>query len=198
MRIAISGVSSTGKSTLARQVGQQLGIPCLLDVDIHDKAWALLEKRGLMPKTKFFPDLSKEEHIEFERAVCKSWWDMEEILSHGIFDESPLDFINYFYSVCAAHRDIMPPVELKYLIDESWKRIKTYDIIWYLPFGKLNIVEDGRRFTNQNQLEYWDYSLRGLVEEARNRGVDVRMMDPSILPERVAEVVHSIMSLQKE
>jgi hypothetical protein len=165
MIIGISGVSSTGKSSLAKAAAEKLNLPVLLDTDWHERAWKWLEEKGLMPHTKFFPELTPEEHINFERAAVSSRIAMENEQSEFIGDETPLEYINYLYLTCAPYPNLISPTELNVMIDALRSQLRRYDLIWYLPFGQLPVVDDGRRLTNEHLLKGLDYRLRGMMQE---------------------------------
>lgn len=166
MKVGIAGVSSTGKSTLAEAVARATNLPLIIDHDVHERCWLWLEQRGKLPSTKFFPSMTKEEHINFERAVLAVRSEMEDTMPDFIADETPLDYLNYFYHVCAPHQDIMPAEEFNLAEEKFWEQTQKYDIIWYLAPGQLPIVDDNRRFTNKGLLTGWDYTLRGIVGNA--------------------------------
>jgi cytidylate kinase len=69
MKIGISGVSSTGKSTLSREVSALSGFNLLSDVDLHKQAFDLLTEQCKTPSTKYFTGMTKLENINFEKAI---------------------------------------------------------------------------------------------------------------------------------
>jgi hypothetical protein len=163
MRVGIAGVSSTGKSTLTKAASEKAGISAILDTDVHAAAFLRMDTLNQTPHTKFFPDMTREEHINFERAYVAARLDMESLMPDFIGDETPLDIMNYFYHVCAPHPEIMPPAEFEATMKSLWEQASKYDIIWYLAPGQIPIVDDNRRFTNKNLLEGWDFTLRGIL-----------------------------------
>ncbi len=163
MRVGIAGVSSVGKTTLAEAVAKKVGIPAILDRDYHEKCWAWLEQRGIMPRTKFFPEMTPEEHINFERAALVTRIEMEEEMKEFIGDETPLDFLNYFFHICAPHPEIMPAAEFEESAKKLWAQIEKYDLIWYVASGQIPIVDDNRRYTNEHLLTGYDFTLRGMI-----------------------------------
>lgn len=196
MRVGISGVSSTGKSTLAKRVAEAVGYPAMLDVDLHEKSFHLLDLWNQTPHTNFFPDMYPNEKVAFERAVFNVRQDLESATDDWIADESPIDFLNYLYIMASPYPLLMNDEEFEYYVD-AWKSsVARYDIIWYLPYGVLPIEDDKRRFTNPNLLRFWDYSMSGIIGE-----LDIpclRVMPPHTdINRRVAEVVTSIVEVQK-
>jgi hypothetical protein len=174
MRIGIAGVSSTGKSTLSRILAEHKSVAHISDVEVHERAWDKLTEWNLHPATRFFPHLTPAEHINFERAVGLSFLEHVEEKKSFVSDETPLDFINYFHLVCAKHSDdLIPSDELSKMVNSMWHTMFTYDIIYYLPFGIIPVEDDSRRFTNQHLLRAWDYSLLGVIMEARTRGIHI-------------------------
>ena len=188
MKIGITGTSSVGKSTLAAKLSEVTGLPLLSDVELHARAFNLMELRGKAPHTRYFPDLTTEEHIEFERCLLPMRKKMQEENPHFIADESPLDFINWYYVICGQHPELMPHEEFSLYYEEWLKQIDDYDLIWYLPFGSLPVVDDNRRFTNRVQLEFWDNAIRGLIFKLSDR-LQGRIY---IMPNNVVELLHRV------
>jgi hypothetical protein len=198
MKIAISGVSSTGKSTLTRALSQALGIPGFIDTDLHEKTWDLLTQHGRMPSTQHFPSMTPEEHINFERAIHIVQRDTFYKVPRGIFDESSLDFLNWYYVACAPHPELIAHDELAYMVRDIWVQTRSYDAILYLPFGFLPVVNDDRRFINEHQLRHWDYSLQGLLHEAGDIGVNIITLESTNPTARLEEALSTITALAKE
>jgi AAA domain len=201
MKIGITGTSSVGKSTLAIRLAEVTGLPLISDVEVHARAFNMMELRGIAPHTRYFPDMTPEEHVEFERCLLPVRQQLQDENPHFVADETPLDFINWYYVICGQHPDLMPHEEFhKY--HEKWvDQIKAYDLIWYLPFGSLPIVDDNRRFTNRVQLEFWDNAIRGLIlklsDELTGR---IHIMPYNVigLEHRVNKVLGSMMGVYKE
>jgi hypothetical protein len=167
MRIGISGVSSTGKSTLASDLALATNLPLLSDVDLHAETFKRLEQQGLMPHTRVFPEMTTEEHVTVERCMIRTRIQMEADAKDFVADETPLDFLNYLYNVCGPRPDLMPPDEFDLIRRAMLDLLTRYDFIFYLPFDQLPVVNDNRRFTNKNLLQLWDFSLRGIHEKYR-------------------------------
>jgi len=170
MRIGICGVSSTGKTTLTQDIAKLTGLPALLDKDLHPIAFRDMEQGGDAPHTRFFPDMTPEEFVKFERYVQAARARVERHARWTgpggyVADETPFDFLNYLYISSAAHPKFMSDSEFASLVEMQLSFLPWYDAIIYLPFGQLSIVDDQRRHTNRNQLEHWDLSLRGLIEK---------------------------------
>jgi hypothetical protein len=122
-----------------------------------------MEADGAAPHSRVFPEMSKDEHVRFERYIMRQRIALEERHDSFIADETPLDFLNYLYNICAPHPELMTPAEFQSLRNEWLDLLPRYDRIIYLPFGQLPIVDDARRFTNENLLWLWDFSLNGII-----------------------------------
>lgn len=175
MRIGICGVSSTGKTTLTQDIAKLTGLPALLDKDLHPMAFRDMEQNGDAPRTKFFPDMTPEEMVKFERYVQAARARVERQARWAgpggyVADETPFDFLNYLYLTSAAHPKFMNEEEFEDLVKLQLSFIPWYDAIIYLPFGQLPIVDDQRRHTNRRLLQYWDFSLRGIIQEHTRGG----------------------------
>lgn len=202
MKIGIAGVSSTGKSTLAKVVAEQLNLPVILDKDIHTRCWTWLDERGLTPSTKFFPEMSREDHLNFERAMFSIRVGEETALQNFVADETPLDFLNYLYHTCAPYPDLISTAEVKDMVQTMWHMTSKYDMIWYLAPGQIPVEHDNRRFTNEHLLAGWDYTLRGLVgaladKRKNNRPVIGFLKDVPNLAKRVEIVIGSVRTLKQ-
>lgn len=166
MKIAFCGTSSVGKSTLARAVAERLKLPILVDTDLHERTFALLESQGRPVSTKYFPGMTRAEHIDFERHLYHVRCMMEvELGEDFVTDESPIDFLNWFYIICGPHPEIMSADEFRFFKMLWMKQIPSYTAIWHLPVGVLPIKDDNRRFTNTVSLEHWDNAIRGLLHK---------------------------------
>ena len=71
MKIGITGVSSTGKTSLAQEVAKKTGLPLIGDKDVHERCWALMDQRGQTPSTRFFPKMSPEDHINLSGSFIR-------------------------------------------------------------------------------------------------------------------------------
>jgi hypothetical protein len=201
MRIGVTGTSSTGKSTLAKRLAEVTGLPLISDVEVHARAFNIMELRGCPVSTRYFPDMKPDEHVEFERCLFVVRQKLQDDYPNFVSDESPLDFINWYYVICGQHPDLMPHEEFHEYYKGWVHQIKNYDVIWYLPFGSLSIVDDNRRFTNRVQLEFWDNALRGLIFKLSDElGGKIHIMPDHIvdLQQRVAKVLGSMMGVYKE
>lgn len=165
LRIGISGVSSTGKSTLAKAVAEAVNMPLILDKDLHEKTFQYMEELGIAPHTRYFPEQTPQEDIDFERAVLTKRVELEDACGSFVADESPLDYLNYIYIMCCRHPKLISSSEVEDMVGLMTKRLETYHLIWYLPFGVLPTVDDGRRHCNIPLLRHWNYALQGLLAD---------------------------------
>lgn len=161
MRIGICGVSSTGKSTLAREVAKRSGVPLVWEDDILQAARNKCDLEGMNLPIQVYK-YTPEEHLAFERKFLEVEYEQEKKLDHFITDRSPLDTMNWMMYLC---NQTMPPEEFNGHMDKLTAILKTYEAIFYLPYGVLPIVNDNRRHTNPNMLFTMDMCLRGLVEK---------------------------------
>lgn len=164
MKIAFCGTSSVGKTTLARKVATTLSLPLLTDKELHRQVFDLMAQQGHPVSTEYFPGMTRQEHVDFERHV---WLCRQEALrrlgDNWVTDESPIDFINWFYIVCGPYPEHMSADEFRFFKNVFLKELPHYDLIIYLPVGVLPVENDNRRFTNSVSLEFWDNAIRGLL-----------------------------------
>jgi hypothetical protein len=164
MKIAFCGTSSVGKTTLAKLVAKKLNLPILTDKDLHREVFTLMAEQGHPVSTEYFPGMTRQEHVDFERHVWLCRQDaLRRLGNDWITDESPIDFINWFYIVCGPYPEHMSADEFRFFKNCFLKELPHYDLIVYLPVGVLPVENDNRRFTNSVSLEFWDNAIRGLL-----------------------------------
>ena len=169
-RIAISGSAGVGKSTLARAVAAELGVPCLPEgmreylertrVNIHD-----LGRDGLR-------DL-----------VLRLWQDraeLEEKHASFVADRAAYDFAAFWMFYGFADDD-----EATHTLFASALRADRYQAVFLLPWGQIPLVADGIRSTNRYAQLHVQSMIVGLCAEF---GPPVTWVRPTVLAERIAVV----------
>ncbi len=196
MKLAFCGTSSVGKTTLAKRVAELLSLPVLLDKDLHRKVFDLMASQGHPVSTEYFPGMTRQEHVDFERHVWLCRQDaLRNLGDDWITDESPVDFLNWFYIICGPYPEHMSADEFRFFKNMWLSELKDYDRIVYLPVGVIPIENDNRRFTNTVSLEFWDNAIRGLLYKLSSKlGERLIVMPREVIdPEqRAALVVDSL------
>jgi len=202
MKLAFCGTSSVGKTTLAKRVAELLGLPVLLDKDLHRQVFDLMAAQGHPVSTEYFPGMTRQEHVDFERHV---WFCRQNALRNlgedWVTDESPIDFINWFYIICGPYPEHMSADEFRFFKNCFLQELPAYDRVIYLPVGVLPIENDNRRFTNTVSLEFWDNAIRGLLFKLSDTlGERLITMPREVLSveDRAALVVGSVSVLEKK
>lgn len=161
MKVAISGVSSTGKSTLAKAVAERLKVPLLWEQDCLDAGFAYGDSLGWEWSTRFMPDFNRRDVAMFERGFLNCVYEFDARHTTYITDAAPTNTLMYMVS-------LMPEFEVGEFEERFDKQASygaTFDLIWYLPYGLLPVVDDGRRITNQRLLLMQDFVLRGINDK---------------------------------
>jgi len=131
VKIAIIGSSSTGKTTLAKELQKQRIVENYITVD----ARSIIEKYNI----KNIDEFKKVDYILFQ----KEWLELKIKIENGygdfITDRSYLDAIAYMQSKQFIDKN---------LIQLCHEKMKTYDVVFYLPYGGISFENDGFRSKN--------------------------------------------------
>jgi adenylate kinase family enzyme len=196
MRIGISGVSSTGKSTLAKILSDIYKIP-LLNEGMKDVYTRYKEAGKDFPKFSELPDSIK---LDFQISMIKHRTQKELEMEEFIGDGTPLDVAAFWLEWISRIED--GPV-LKYRdwtdtrkqVDSLiWQGLGRYDVIFRLPFGAIPVEDDNRRIINQDFLRKMSYILEGVTNDhpACPRIVNVTSLS---IADRVDEIVMKVSDL---
>jgi len=150
MKIALTGASSTGKTTLAKAlVGSEFEKTCV-------KEYLSFDTRRILTNMGFhaIDDMSNDEYIEFQQQVIQAKIKNEHNKNNYITDRSFADYAAYIITRVGVNKK-SPPIEK--LLRKCKKLSMTYDITFFLPIGRVEFVPDGYR------VERADYHKR--VEE---------------------------------
>lgn len=161
IRIAIEGVPSTGKTTLARQVSEQTGLPWLEEQKVLD-AGLEFASGVLGRKLTHIPSLTDEEVLYFETGLLTARMTFADSMESHITDNGPITNLNHLYVLFYKS---MPEKQFNIWRDWIVSEMGTYDMIYYLPFGLFPVEDDGRRHTDQRYLEMMNYHMRGIMDE---------------------------------
>ena len=164
MKIGLVGAACTGKTTLAKAVGEKLGIPVI--GENFDNA--LKRIRHTKGPTESFPEYFQrvwkvqgyhQEIIDFGKALADDLDEQEEKAGN--------DFITDSASPAQAAAMLMygmfiqDEFQLKHWVDDRLFRSRSYAHLFYLPVN-IQMVDDSRRVVNKNQQAAFDYILDGL------------------------------------
>ena len=198
MRIGVSGLSSTGKTTLARQISMVLQLP-LLDEGMKHVYARRREKIGRdIPK---WSELSIGSKIDFQMEMIQHRCEKEMNLKEFVGDGTPLDIMAFWlewstrdpgdsaykYSNVAAMDELLG------------KALARYDIIFQLPFGVLPVEDDNRRITDVRFLSKINHLLMSITTSQLMIGGDcpvIHKVKSISLPDRIDEVVMAVHDLR--
>jgi adenylate kinase family enzyme len=188
MKIAIDGVSSTGKSTLARLVAENTGLPLISEDTLVQKAFSYGRAEGYAFTTEYMPDFTAEDVTIFELNFLKARYEIEESALSYVIDQSALGNMVYLLTFCS--RNLSEEV-----LNEHVRRLEritqTYKSIWYLPFGVIPIEDDKRRTINPHFLFQMDCTLRGLMQFYES-SLPLHKLFEADIAKRLAEVLATV------
>lgn len=191
MKIGISGLSSTGKTTLAQHVARVLQIP-VCDEGMKD-VYARRRSRGLNPPK--FSDLSLDLKFDFQVEMIEHRCKAESDLKNFVGDGTPLDIMAFWLEWSTqisdvgyqARRDIIQRMDdlLSDVLDE-------YDMIFQLPFGVLPVQDDNRRITDDRFLRKINHLLISITQDHCKNSCTPRihLVQHLAIPDRVEEVIN--------
>lgn len=156
MRIALSGASGVGKTTLAKMLSTTLGIP-----------FTGSTARSVAVKGKFCSEYinSGKQLMLFQEEVLKLKIEVESKLESFISDRALLDTVTYTIAKYPLLQDDYQEWFDGYVSRCVEHTLENYDVIFKLPEGVFPVVDDGVRTGNtgiKNKLI--DLVLIGLYE----------------------------------
>ena len=133
MKIALSGSDSTGKTTLAEEIGKRFGIPVIGEYARETATnMGIQDLRGLNP----------DQAYDFQWRILERKLAEEDKHDTFIADRSVADNIAYYLRWCS--RDI-DDERNKVYVDRCQERLHYYDHIMVLPPGVIPLENDGFR-----------------------------------------------------
>lgn len=172
-RIALSGSAGVGKTTLARRLAAELGVPCL-----GEGMREYLERTGI--------DLHGLGHVGVRDLVLRLWAEREEAeVRHPSFvaDRGALDYAAFWMFYRFASED-----ETEALF-AAWLVPGRYDHQFILPWGAFPLVADGIRSPDRWVQLHVQMLIEGL---ARRYLPEIRTLDSLGLDARVTEVLRAV------
>jgi len=172
-RIAISGSAGTGKSTLARRMAAELGVPC-----IPEGMREYLERTGT--------SLRRLGHAGLKKLVVALWEERQEAEARAtggfVADRAAHDFGAFWIYYGFAADDPLTHRILAETLDAS-----RYDRVYLLPWGAIPLEADGVRTPNRWTQLHMQLVLEGLLRRhASGLHLPVRAV---VLDARVREVL---------
>jgi len=149
MKIAFTGSSSTGKTTLAK----------LLETKKIVQNYITTNNRELMKEynIKNIDEFSKDNYVLFQKDIINNKKIIESKYNTFVTDRTYIDTIAYLLSKDCLNNTL-------YL--ECIDNMSIYDIVFYIPFGKIEFENDGFRSNNEDMNSLVDRYIRETLDKA--------------------------------
>jgi nicotinamide riboside kinase len=177
-RLALSGSSGTGKTTLGRRLADALGVP-FLEERMRIRLSSGLDLHGL--------DLG-----DFQRLLVELWEEQDtaerEAKQGFVADRSAADHAAFWIHYGMIHdQDATGP-----WMERLLARLHDYDRVLLFPWGVLPLREDGVRSTNRWVQFQFQVTLEGLLQ--RHMRPERRLDVPAVqdLEQRLAHVLDAL------
>lgn len=141
MKVAITGSTSTGKTTLANELMKDFRIKERLEIVLNADARSIIRELGC----RSMDIMTREQNREFQILYFKKKKKMENNLENFLVERSFVDVAAYWlirdtYDLGIEEQDK--------LIFPCYEESKKYDLHIYLPFGLIPFEDDGYRPSN--------------------------------------------------
>lgn len=180
MKIALTGASSTGKTTLAREVSAHWPTLQIVNVD----ARALLQRLG----HRNVSNISPAEFNVFQQEYIREKLQVEPS-DNFVTERSYVDAFAYWEQTCAP---VCSAVEHKAILTTCKRHAERYDLHIFLPFGILPFQSDGYRHPSADYHHKISRRIEELLQEWKVRYVCCNQL---ALNERVAVMNDAIAKL---
>jgi len=173
IKIAIVGATSSGKSTLIKELKKKTDIPIIEEVARKE-----IEKLGKSPL-----ELSPEEQLKFQMNLLEKQIEVENNYKDFITDRSVIDILTYFYYFGLHYKF---PDKFIDSYNRIYKHISSYSVIVYIPLTKeIPFVKDGVRYECEFCRNLLDALLFQILFNCRYFPVAIYTLDRVDLQERV-------------
>lgn len=179
MKIAFTGSSSTGKTTLAMSLKEDARFRVLLQNFITIDARSLLKEYGF----RGLDNMSTQDRIRFQRLYLERKLLLENGEDGYLTDRSFIDVAAYWLEVDAASTEAS---DVGSYVECCRKAANRYDIHFYFPFGLFQFEADGYRSEQACFNERIDSRISQLIREW---GIEVVNLDMKDLTARCDAVV---------
>ena len=153
MRIGLCGGSGTGKTTLARELSKELGIPM-----VPEGVRELCEEWGMKGLSDLRGDDDKYRLFQIELINRK--FSFESTHDSFVADRTYLDNLAYYmYWICRKFGNEQNEAYKKLCISN----MSLYDAVFFCPLGVIPYEEDGFRTSNYLYNECMQSIIYGLV-----------------------------------
>ena len=185
MKIALTGASSTGKTTLAHSLMKAPEFFRHVDDFLTTNARGLLERMG----HKSMDLMRREELLQFQRTYLAQKQHMEEGRDRYLTDRSFVDVAAYWLRRDAVE---MAREQQAEVVEVCRVAAQRYDLHVYCPFGLVGFESDGYRSENQRHHQEIDAQIVSFLSEW---GVRFIKLDTADHGDRVARVLAEVQLL---
>jgi nicotinamide riboside kinase len=182
MRVALTGSSSTGKTTLAKKLLEVPEFRVHVDKFLTTNARGLLDEMGHHSMDRMRPD----DRRSFQRAYFRKKQEMEEGQDRFVTDRSFVDVAAYWLRRDAPDRS---PEEQAELVRPCSVAAQRYVLHVYCPFGVLQFEPDGYRSEDLKHHQEIDAQTTTFLKDWGLRFVT---LDTPSLDERVERVLQEL------
>lgn len=151
MRIAFSGSGGTGKTTLLNEINKDLNLP-IIGEGIRE--W--LTEHGFSD----FKQLGIKDVVKMQEDTLRRKMDIESNLQSFISDRSTVDNLSYALRWIGSVENEYDTWMAQYITYAMNHANKNYDLIFILPWGELDLVNDGTRSTKT----WYQYMIQSIIE----------------------------------
>lgn len=195
VRIALSGASSTGKSTLAREISKRLTLP-LIHEGMKDVRRRFAERNKIkVEDIPLFDKMTLEEKMKWQIELVSARLEKENSYDQFIGDGSALDMLAWYKFWCGPHMDAQHFAPLAELLVQH--ALKTYDHVFYLPLGMIPLEDDQRRITNPWTQQHIDDLLKADFARMAIAGKKVWIMDEKTVEDRANFIMKTVVEMQE-
>ncbi len=173
MKIAFTGASSTGKTTLAKAMEEKIPLK-YINVD----------SRKIIDELKHsnIDNLNEQEFLEFQKIWLNEKLINEKSIENFITDRTYIDAIAYM-----RNRNITD-IEL---FNSYLKKMEVYDFIFYLPIGRIPFLNDGYRTKDEESNKNVDKYILDLLQQNDIKYYKVDISDLESSLEYVLNIIGS-------
>lgn len=182
MKIAFTGTSSTGKTTLAKKL---MSIPEFVE---KVPLFITTDARELLRQLKFqnMDAMTREQTMQFQSLYFYQKLRAEDSLDSFLTDRSFVDVTAYW--ICRDTYDLSI-TEQHRLLDPCRQEASKYDIHFYFPPGLFQFESDGYRSNNMKFHMMIDRAIRGYLNAWSIRYI---VMNSSSIDKRIEMVLNEI------
>ncbi|WP_434347629.1 ATP-binding protein [Myxococcus virescens] len=185
MKIALTGASSTGKTTLADSLMKEPDFRRQVDDFLTTNARGLLARMG----HKSMDRMRRDELLKFQREYLAQKQQMEVGQERYLTDRSFIDVAAYWLRRDAIE---LGPEQREEVVDACRVAARRYDLHVYCPFGVVGFKSDGYRSEDLRHHREIGEQIASFLSEW---GIRFITLDTADHEERVARVLSEVRAL---